>query len=134
MAETDSKLVLILEDLDMHRIPLERQLIQLGYTYRSATSRQEFLQIYRETKPYAMILDNNAPYDIGGQIHPDVGLNLSRSLKFDSPEVKIALHTYADSPSDEALLLKKIKRVTDEGVVYLRKPVFTKDLKNFLER
>lgn len=129
----EDKLVLILEDLDMHRIPLERQLEELGYPYRSAPSRQEFLQIYHETKPYAMILDNTVPKYINEFPEKDVGLNLSRTLRFDSPDVKIALHTYADSPAEEVELLKRIKRATDEGVVYLKKPVFIEDLKKFLE-
>jgi CheY-like chemotaxis protein len=125
----EDKLVLIMEDLDTYRIPLERKLKELGYSFRSAPTRQEFLQIYHETKPYAAILDNNVPEEINGQINKNVGLYLSMTLKRHVPGLKLALHT-------ESTLMEnpEIRNAVDRGITYMKKPISIDDLKIFLDK
>lgn len=120
------KNVLLLEDLEGIRLDLERDLKSLGYIPHSASSRQEFLQICGRTPAYAFILDNNVPYDIGGEINPDVGLGLARNFLRREPDIKVALHTESEMNSD-------IEECVKGGLVYIHKPASVENLKNFLE-
>ena len=117
--------VLILEDIESRRLDIESNLKTLGYIPHSAESRQEFLQIYHKIPAYAVILDNNAPYDIGGDIKANVGIYLAYHFLREEEGVKVALHTDTKKNDD-------IKRLEKIGLIYLTKPASIDDLKLFL--
>jgi len=130
----ESKLVLVMEDLEMYSHPLKEQLEHLGYSSNFTASRQKFLHSLDDLNlPYAIILDNNVPLHDGESPEANVGLNLSMTLKRHYPQVRIALHTSSDGSNRERFD-KMIKEATDRGVVYLQKPVSLESLREFLEK
>ncbi|VVB80001.1 Uncharacterised protein [uncultured archaeon] len=130
----ESKLVLVMEDLEMYGLPLKEQLDHLGYQSNFTASRQKFLHSFDDLDlPYAIILDNNVPRYDGEFPEVNVGSSIAMTLKRHHPEVRIALHTSSDG-SDRETFDKMITEVKLKGVIYLPKPVSTEILKEFLER
>lgn len=125
--DKDSKDVLVLEDIESFKLDIEKKLRALNYNPHSAESREEFLEVYRKTPLlYAVILDNNVPFDKGGHPEADVGIDLARHFLRREEGVKIALHTSTKKNN-------RIYELEKDGVIYLSKPALIDDIKAFLE-
>ena len=127
----ESKNVIVLEDdLSMVRT-LNEMIEKIGFVPHSSRNREQFLGIYYSDISYfAIILDNQVPYDNQaekrGMIKKDVGLNLAPELLRREKGLRVALHTGCDmSPKQDEF--EKI------GLVYLPKPVAMQSLRRFLE-
>lgn len=123
--QEDSKNVLILEDLPNFLQGLVKIVQSLDYIPLTATSRQEFIGIMQNTDYFAVILDNNAPYDKNGGIHPGVGLSLAAHFLRAEPQVKVALHTSGD-------LTPEINEYVKKGLIYIKKPASEQEIRTFL--
>ncbi len=118
--------VLVMEDIESIRNQLAKDLNSLGYTAHFSASREEFLDIYQEVPAHAIILDNNVPYDRGGQVQRGIGARLARGLGIKKEGIRIAIHT-------ESELNPMIERALELGVQYLKKPLSREELKHFLQ-
>jgi len=118
----ESNNVLILEDTQRYRDTLVEMINSLGFNPLPATSREEFIGLFRQNDYFAAILDNNVPYDSGGKVKADVGINLAMNFISKEPEVIVALHTRGDQTQDIADLVRK-------GLIYVKKPSSLDDIK-----
>ncbi len=120
-----SKNVLVLEDMVGELERLTGIITSLGYTPLAADNRGDFLTLMESNEYFAAILDNNAPYGRGEDIKVRVGLMLANNFLRREPGVKVALHT-------ESEMNPEIKRYTDRGMRYMKKPASTEQIKEFL--
>lgn len=121
----DSNNVLVLEDIQGYRDPLVEMISSLGFNPLPATSREEFIGLFRQNDYFAVILDNNVPYDSGGEIKADVGIDLVMNFIRREPEVRVALYTEGDQTQDIEEFIKK-------GLIYVKKPASLDDIKRVL--
>ncbi len=121
----ESKNVLVLEDIQRYRDTLVEMISSLGFNPLAATSREEFIGLFRQNDYFAVILDNNVPYDSGGEIKADVGINLVMNFISKEPEVRIALHT-------EGYRTQEIEDFVKKGLIYVKKPASLDDIKRVL--
>ena len=117
--------VLILEDIKGYRDPLVKMISSLGFNPLAAESREEFIGLFRQNDYFAAILDNNAPYDSGGEIKADVGINLAMNFIRREPDVRVALHTAGDKT-------QFIEEYVRKGLIYVKKPASLDDIKRVL--
>jgi DNA-binding NtrC family response regulator len=117
--------VIILEDSPGIRMILEEAVQGFGFAPSTGESRQEFLELYETLDYFAVILDNQVPYDRNGKIVKDVGVTIAPQLLRKEPGLRVALHTGDDVSSR----LGEFERI---GLVYLPKPVSMDRLREFL--
>jgi DNA-binding NtrC family response regulator len=126
--DSQTKNVIVMEDRQDETDYLDEIIKRLSFNPFFAKSRQEFLEnyIHDSSFPYfAMILDNQVPYDRKTAPRKDVGVVMAPQFLKREPGLRVALHT-RDNMSSRASEFKKI------GLVYLPKPVSLNDLRNFL--
>ncbi|MBR9676473.1 response regulator [Candidatus Woesearchaeota archaeon] len=119
--------VYLLEDDESARKGLSRLINAFGFLCFSASSRQEFLKTYRKLGvPYAVILDNHAPYDEDDtQLTANVGLGLASHFLRREPETIVILHTSTERN-------QAIDDYVKKGMIYLPKPADKKDFADAL--
>jgi DNA-binding NtrC family response regulator len=126
MNEETRQRVIVMDDDSGIRETLEMALDSFGYEVYSASSREEFIGHYREVKEiYAVILDNQVPYDTRGPVRRDIGVSLAGELLRREPQMRIALHT-GDEINDE------MRSLVERGICYLKKPASLQSLRDFL--
>ena len=122
---SESKNVLVLEDIASEQARVAEIVTSLGYAPLTASSRQDFLGLMKANDYLAAILDNNAPYDRDGELRRDVGLMLANHFLRHEPGLKVALHTENEKT-------ERINGYIRRGLVYMKKPASAEDIRKFL--
>jgi len=127
--DEQSKNVLILEDMSSALDHVVEIVTSLDYNPLTAMCRQDFLGLRKTNDYFAVILDNNAPYDrdamASGMIKANIGLKLAMYFLRREPDVRVALHTSS----------KRTPAIDDyvqKGMVYMPKLASLEDIRNFL--
>ena len=123
----DSRNVLVLEDDPGIRFVLGATIEHLGFVPYSSESREEFIGMYRSIPYFAIILDNQVPYDKNGPTRKDIGITLAPQLLRKEPRLKVALHTGDD-------MKQRVPEFEKIGLVYLPKPASIDSIAKFLIR
>lgn len=121
----ESRNVLILEDNPGVSMVLEEVVRKLGFFPSTGESRQDFLGLYESLDYFAVILDNQVPYDRGGKIFKNVGVEIAPQLLRREPQLRVALHT----SDDVGAIIEEFERM---GLIYLPKPASMGAIRSFL--
>ena len=125
---SQSKNVIIMEDDSSISRLLGIVVSRLQFVPYVAENREDFIGLYRSLDYFAIILDNQVPYDHGSNVpRADVGLSLAPQLLKIEPDLRVALHTGDD-------LKSRISEFEKIGLVYIRKPSCIKSIEDFLTK